>query len=82
LKGKGKKGKGKKGKGKGKGKGAKKMEEETPEELFTMSENVEASPSNAWVWASAAMTAGAVGYTVYSKHNKAVKVTEGSFARV
>jgi len=47
-----------------------------------MSDNVETSPSNAWVWASAAMTAGAVGYHVYAKNNKAIKVTDGSFVRI
>lgn len=57
------------------------MEEENAEELFTMSENVESSPSSTWIYASAAMTAAAVGYHVYNKNTKN-SVAEGAFARV
>lgn len=46
------------------------VQEDTPQELFTMSENVETSPSNTWVYASAAVTAAAVGYHVYMKKSK------------
>jgi len=55
------------------------MEEGAPQELFTMSESTEASPSNTWVYASAAITAAAVGYHVYNKNSKS---DDGSFCRV
>jgi len=42
----------------------------------------EASPSNTWIYASAAVTAAAVGYHVYNKNAAKVQVSEGSYSRV
>jgi len=42
----------------------------------------EASPSNTWIYASAAITAAAVGYHVYNKNTAKVALLEGSYCRV